>query len=91
MKTVSLRDMTKDELLQKRHDLKEELFNLNMRKALKELDNPLKLRTIRRDIARIETLLNEDAKGIRAIVDSKVSILDAGSAKSSSEKAENDN
>ncbi len=90
MKTVSLRDMTKDELLQKQHDLKEELFNLNMRKALKELDNPLKLRTIRRDIARIETLMNEDAKGIRSIVDSKVSILDAGNKKSS-KIAENDN
>ena len=61
MKIESLRDLTKDELLQKQHDLKEELFNLNMRKALKELDNPLKLRTIRRDIARIETLITEDA------------------------------
>ncbi len=60
MKIESLRDLTKDELLQKHHDMKEELFNLNMRKALKELDNPLKLRTIRRDIARIETLLTED-------------------------------
>ena len=61
-----------------------------MRKALKELDNPLKLRTVRRDIARIETLINEDAKGIRPIVDSKVSILDAGKDSGSSDQAEND-
>jgi len=90
MKIESLRDLTKDELLQKHHDLKEELFNLNMRKALKELDNPLKLRTIRRDIARIETLLTEDRKKIRTIVDTKVSILDSVDKKSPSETAQND-
>ena len=90
MKILQLRDMTKEELLQKKDELKDEVFNLNLRKAMKELDNPLKLRTIRRDIARIETLINEDAKGIRRIVDSKVSILDAGNKKGSSQKAEND-
>ncbi|HDL04096.1 MAG TPA: 50S ribosomal protein L29 [candidate division Zixibacteria bacterium] len=89
MKIVSLRDMTRDELLQKRHELKDEYFNLKMRKSLKELDNPLKLRTLRRDIARIETILTEDKKDIRKIVDSKVSILDRktdAKAESSSEE-----
>jgi len=89
MKVVSLRDMTRDELLQKRHELKDEYFNLKMRKSLKELDNPLKLRTLRRDIARIETILTEDKKDIRKIVDSKVSILDRktdAKAESSSEE-----
>jgi len=76
MKMVSLRDMTKEELLQKKHELNEEIFNLKMRKTFKELDNPLKLRTVRRDIARIETILTEDKKNIRKIVDSPVSILD---------------
>lgn len=90
MKIESLRDLTRDELLQKRHDLKEEIFNLNMRKALKELDNPLKLRTIRRDIARIETVLSEDCKNIRNIIDSKVSILGEGEAPKSSGETEND-
>jgi large subunit ribosomal protein L29 len=87
MKTDSLRDMTKEELLQKRHELKEELFNLRMRKSLKELDNPLKLRTIRRDIAKIETILSEDRLNIRAIVDTHVSILGRSDrAESDSEK-----
>ncbi len=90
MKLVSLRDMTREELLQKRHELKEELFNLNMRKALKELDNPLKLRTIRRDIARVETILSEDKKGIRKIVEAPVSILDSADSRKASEKSEND-
>ena len=62
MKMVTLRDMTKDELLQKKHEFNEEIFNLKMRKTFKELDNPLKLRTIRRDIARIETILTEARK-----------------------------
>jgi large subunit ribosomal protein L29 len=87
MKTDSLRDMTKDELLQKRNELKEELFNLRMRKSLKELDNPLKLRTIRRDISRIETILSEDRLAIRSIVDTHVSILD-GNARGSSDSKE---
>ncbi len=75
MKMHTLRDFTKEELLQKKHEMIEELFNLQMRKSLKELENPLRLRTIRRDLARIETVLTEDARGIRKIVDSAVSIL----------------
>jgi large subunit ribosomal protein L29 len=76
MKMTSLRDMTKEELLQKRHELKDDLFNLRLRKSLKELENPLRLRTLKRDIAKIETILTEDKRDIRKIVDSKVSILD---------------
>lgn len=88
MKMQSLRDMTKDELLQKQHELKEEYFNLKMRKSMKELDNPLKLRTIRRDIARIETILTEDQRNIRKIVDSPVSILDKRALDKAEEKKE---
>ncbi|MDP2960713.1 MAG: 50S ribosomal protein L29, partial [candidate division Zixibacteria bacterium] len=57
MKKAILKDLTKEELLQQKEELEEELFNLNMQKSAKELDNPLKLRVIRRDIARINTLL----------------------------------
>lgn len=86
MKMLVLRDMTREELLLKKRELVEELFNLNMRKTMKELDNPLKLRTIRRDIARIETILTEDSLSIRKIVDARISILDAGAGKGSEEK-----
>jgi large subunit ribosomal protein L29 len=93
MKMTGLRDLTKEELLQKRHEIKEELFNLRMRKTFKELDNPLKLRTLRRDLARIETVLSEDRQGIRQIVDTPVSILDrksaAGEEKQESTESEN--
>jgi len=88
MKMITLRDMTKEELLQKKHDLKEDLFNLRLRKSLKELDNPLRLRTLKRDIAKIETILTEDKRGIRQIVDSKVSILDRGTSETTENKNE---
>lgn len=65
----SLRDLTKDELLQKREEIRQELFNLRMRRGVRGLDNPLKLRVLRREMARIETIISEDSKGIRKIVD----------------------
>lgn len=76
MKMVNLRDMTREELNLKKRELAESLFNLRMRKSLKELENPLKLRTMRREIARINTVLTEDLQGIRKIVDAPVSILE---------------
>ncbi len=69
MKLEALRDMTRDELLQKREEFRQELFNLKLQQGYRELDNPLKLRTVRRDIARIETVLSEDRTGIRKIVE----------------------
>lgn len=88
MKMVALRDLTREELIQRKRELNEELFNLNMRRTLKELDNPLKLRTIRRDIAKIETILTEDKLNIRKIVDAPVSILDLSQSKGSEGKTE---
>jgi large subunit ribosomal protein L29 len=85
---VTLRDMTRDELLQKKREISEEIFNLNMRRTLKELDNPLLLRTLRRDIARIETILSEDKLNIRKIVDAPVSILNKTKSKDAEEKTE---
>lgn len=80
MRMESLRDLTQDELLQKREEMRQELFSLKLRKGIKGLDNPLKLRTLRRDIARIETMLSEDRKGIRKIVD-QVRLIDQISGK----------
>lgn len=76
MRIETLRDLTKDELLQKRDELKQELFNLKLRRGLSQIDNPLKLRTIRRDIAKVETVISEDRNAIRKIVDQTGSILD---------------
>lgn len=81
MKIQSLREMTRDELQQKMAELSDEMFNLNMRRSLKALDNPLRLRQVRREIARIKTVLNEDKLGIRRLAESKASILDGVGAK----------
>ncbi len=75
MKISSMRDMTREELKIKLNDIQEERFNLLMRRTLKPLDNPLRLREIRRDMARIATILAEDEKGIRQITETKVDIL----------------
>ena len=75
MKIASLRDYTRDELGDRERDLKEEMFNLQMRRTMKPLDNPLRLRSIRRELARIATIVTEDKRGIRTIMNSKVSVL----------------
>ncbi len=56
-----LRELKTDELTQKLAVLTEESFRLEFRRATESLTNPLQLRTIRRDIARIKTILKERA------------------------------
>ncbi len=56
-----LRELKTDELTQKLAVLTEEQFRLEFRRATESLSNPLQLRTIRRDIARIRTILKERA------------------------------
>ena len=59
MKISTLREMTLEEMLQKKDDLMEELFNLRFQASTGQIENPIKMRSIRRDIARILTLLRE--------------------------------
>ncbi len=81
LKVQALREMTREELVQKRTELLEEQFNLRMRKSLKSLDNPLRMRQIRREIAKLMTILNEDRIGIRKLADTRISILSQSGAK----------
>ncbi len=60
---------TVDEIRHKIHELNEELFNLRFRNSVKQLDNPLKIREVRRDLARMLTLLHEHDKGIRRLAE----------------------
>ncbi len=55
MKYSELSDLTRDELHQKVLDLQDELFKLRLRQATTQLENPMRIRQIRRDIARIRT------------------------------------
>ncbi len=59
MKIAELRDKSADELLKKEQDLRKELFNLRFQKATGEIENPMRIRTLRKDIARVLTVLTE--------------------------------
>jgi large subunit ribosomal protein L29 len=80
MKIREMRELTRAELEQRRNELHDEQFNLKMRRSFKELDNPLRLRELKREIARINTVLREDQKGIRALAQAKTSILSEADA-----------
>jgi large subunit ribosomal protein L29 len=58
-KIKELRELTDDDLAKKAEQLKTEHFNLRFQKKVGQLENPLKLRTLRRDMARVKTLMNE--------------------------------
>lgn len=59
MKVNKLRDLSSVELNKKVNDLKEELFNLRFQMATGQLENPMKIKEIRKDIAKAKTVLRE--------------------------------
>ena len=59
VKAKAMRDMSPDEIRTRLQELREELFNLRFRNAMKQLDNPLKIREGRREMARLLTVLRE--------------------------------
>jgi large subunit ribosomal protein L29 len=54
-----MREMTPDEIRLRLTELREEMFNLRFRNSMRQLDNPLKIREGRREIARLITVLRE--------------------------------
>ncbi|MBN2279246.1 MAG: 50S ribosomal protein L29 [Candidatus Marinimicrobia bacterium] len=65
MKKEQLRELSVDELKAKLHDDTDALENLRFQKAMQQLENPIKIREIRREIAQIKTVLREYEIGIR--------------------------
>ncbi len=59
MKAVDVRELTTEEIHSRIEQLQEELFRLRFRAATMELENPMLLRTLRRDVARLKTVLRE--------------------------------
>jgi large subunit ribosomal protein L29 len=59
MKAAELRESTKEELERKEQDLRRELFNLRFQQATGEIENPMRIRAIKKDIARVLTIANE--------------------------------
>ncbi len=60
MKPSQIRELAPDEMQARIAELQEELFRLKFRGATETLDDPLRLRVIRRDIARLQTVLREE-------------------------------
>ena len=63
VKPSTIRDMTPDEIESRLGELREEMFNLRFRNSMKQLDNPLKIRAGRREMARLLTVLNQKQRG----------------------------
>jgi len=61
MKAAELRNKTDNELETRQRELTEQLFKLRFQRAAGRMENPMKMREVRREIARIKTLLNEKA------------------------------
>ncbi|MEE1055803.1 MAG: 50S ribosomal protein L29 [Acutalibacteraceae bacterium] len=59
MKASELRELTNEELQEKLKSLKEELFNLRFQLAINQLENPMRISAVKKDIARVQTVLTE--------------------------------
>ena len=65
MKVNEIRDMSADEQTQKLQSLKEELFNLRFQHATGQLENPMRLREVKKSIAQVRTIQRERELNIR--------------------------
>ena len=59
MKAKEIREMSREEMVQKLDELKKDLFNLRFQLATNQLENPIKIVAVKRDIARINTIIRE--------------------------------
>ena len=66
VKAANMREMTVDEIQGRLAELREEMFNLRFRNAMKQLDNPLKIRESRREMARLLTVLQEKLQATKS-------------------------
>ena len=67
MKANELRDKTTAELNQELRELKSELFKLRFQLATSQLDNPMQIKAVKKDIARVKTIMRQrDLEGAKA-------------------------
>lgn len=59
MKASEIRDLSVAELNEKLDELSQELFNLRFQHAVNQLDNPLRMKAVKKDIARVKTIISE--------------------------------
>lgn len=65
MRADEIRNLSADEQEEKLSELKEELFNLRFQQATGQLENPMRIREVKKTIARIKTIIHEEKLGIR--------------------------
>ncbi|MDR3178775.1 MAG: 50S ribosomal protein L29 [Oscillospiraceae bacterium] len=58
MKSTALKDLSEDDLQKKIKDLKSELFNLRFQHSINQLENPMRIRVVKKEIARVLTIVN---------------------------------
>ena len=63
MKAAELRDLAVDELGAKERELTDQLFRMRIQKSMGQLESPDKVRTVRRDLARVKTVLRQKRAG----------------------------
>ena len=62
MKAAELRDLPAEELGARERDLTDQLFRMRIQKSMGQLETPAKIRTVRRDLARVKTILRQKAR-----------------------------
>lgn len=65
MKASEIRDLTLEEMQQQLQDSEEELFNLRFQQSMNRLENADRIKGVRKDIARLKTIITEKEKDIR--------------------------
>ncbi|HUP65621.1 MAG TPA: 50S ribosomal protein L29 [Thermoanaerobaculia bacterium] len=66
MKSAEMRDKAENELKVRERELREQLFKLRFQSSLGSGENPLKIRQVRREIARVQTILNEKTRAAQS-------------------------
>jgi large subunit ribosomal protein L29 len=87
LKARDIRQLTAKELGEKAAGLEEELFNLRFQASMGQLSNPLRLRIVRKDAARVKTVLNEKIRSEKAAVKEPVMAAPADAPKDASKDA----
>ena len=67
MKIKEIRDLSREELAARKHQLREESFHLRIQQQSGQLEKPSQLHAIRREVARVETVLSEKTKAASAV------------------------
>ncbi len=68
MKINEIRDLSEQELVEKLNSLKEELFNLRFQNATNQLENPMRIAAVKKDIAKVKTIIKEKELGINTSI-----------------------